>query len=529
MIVIRPLSFNPFTFERASDASYFNASGNLVWAANDEPRLGYDPATLASFGLIIEPSATNYLKYSNSFNNALWVKDPYSPPTINTFYLAPTGQLEAARFDSPSAGYSTAFLGVLQEVAISLPAGSTLVFSIFIKAASADCQVLLRLGNNYCGFRVTPGEFSVVGSNGRITELANGWFRCQITLSRLAYGFSDSVGVASTNGDFYMYGAQLERSTTKIATSYIPTEAVRVTRAADVQSSQSPSLISTTALENDAPTYSSSATYNFGDDVIVLGQYHRVYRSLIQDNTGNIPPQNPQMWLDIGASNPWRMLDIKVGADKQTMALGGNLISTFGIDQKVDSVAIFNAHGSSITIKMFYNGGEIYSKTAALAGDPPELNWYSYFFDDRLRTRDVAFFDLPPATPATITVEVDAAGGDTGIGKLVIGKSLKIGEPEYNSTSIGITSFSTKERDQFGNYFVQPRRFVGNMSAKPVMRAGRETQVRDGLAECLDIASAYVLETAFKEQIMLLGFYSDFDILFSSPSGSYCSIQLEGI
>ncbi len=50
------------SFSRASAGTRFNASGSLESIANDLPRFDYDPVTLASKGLLIEPQRTNYVR-----------------------------------------------------------------------------------------------------------------------------------------------------------------------------------------------------------------------------------------------------------------------------------------------------------------------------------------------------------------------------------------------------------------------------------------------------------------------------------
>jgi hypothetical protein len=60
------------TFSRAGTATYFNSSGVLTTANTNEARYDYNPSTLVARGLLIEESKTNYISYSQNFENAYW-------------------------------------------------------------------------------------------------------------------------------------------------------------------------------------------------------------------------------------------------------------------------------------------------------------------------------------------------------------------------------------------------------------------------------------------------------------------------
>jgi hypothetical protein len=53
-------------FTRASNATYFDASGTLQTASSDTPRFDHDPATGASRGLLIEEARTNSIRNSQA-------------------------------------------------------------------------------------------------------------------------------------------------------------------------------------------------------------------------------------------------------------------------------------------------------------------------------------------------------------------------------------------------------------------------------------------------------------------------------
>ena len=56
------------TFTRASSATYFNSQGVLTTAANNVPRIDYDPLTGRCLGLLIEQSSTNIVLNSASLS-----------------------------------------------------------------------------------------------------------------------------------------------------------------------------------------------------------------------------------------------------------------------------------------------------------------------------------------------------------------------------------------------------------------------------------------------------------------------------
>ena len=60
---------NLITFTRSSTGTYVGSDGYIKTAAADEARFDYDPVTGESLGLLIEEQRTNFINYSENFEN----------------------------------------------------------------------------------------------------------------------------------------------------------------------------------------------------------------------------------------------------------------------------------------------------------------------------------------------------------------------------------------------------------------------------------------------------------------------------
>lgn len=228
------------TFTRATTATYTNSSGSIASAAIDAPRIDYGPVTLACKGLLIEEARTNLLTYSEQFDNAAWTADG-STVTANAT-TSPDGTATADNINSTGANWR-----VTRN--LTTASSTSYTFSCFIKKNSST---LVRLEVDSTGgadpttffgvqFNLDTGASTSVAS-GTPTNIAmvaypNGWYRCSFTYltsstHNASFVYLYGGGAYGSAGQTYYWGAQLEAGS--FATSYIPTAASQVTRAADV-------------------------------------------------------------------------------------------------------------------------------------------------------------------------------------------------------------------------------------------------------------------------------------------------------
>jgi hypothetical protein len=199
---------SPRTYNATTAAAYYG------------PRFDYNPATLAARGLLIEEARTNSCIRSQQLSNAAWGSKAY---VTDNFAVAPDGTTTAARINNT---------GVIDNVAqvISVSPSSPYTFSFFSKNNGGTTA-------QYRVYDLTNGA-DIVASTGYFSQI-NGstWTRVSLPFTTPAGCTQAIVYTSASNGpteNVLIWGTQLEAG--DFTTSYIPTVAASVSRAADTAS-----------------------------------------------------------------------------------------------------------------------------------------------------------------------------------------------------------------------------------------------------------------------------------------------------
>jgi hypothetical protein len=183
---------------------------------NSAPRFDHDPTTGESLGLLVEESRTNLTEESSDFSTT-WTTQFGATVSTVSGYTNPDGTSTVYKLTQAT----HSFAGLRDTHNFS--AGDH-TFSIYVRSVSGTAEFRLKL---YDG---TSDTFT-----GTLTATEE-WQRFSITKTCASGGGNYQISnITSPNTDeMLVWGAQLEVGSK--ATSYIPTEGVAVTRAADVAS-----------------------------------------------------------------------------------------------------------------------------------------------------------------------------------------------------------------------------------------------------------------------------------------------------
>jgi hypothetical protein len=219
------------------------------------PRFDYDPLTLAPKGLLIEEQRVNLLTFSEQFDNAT-VWGPLRASILANTIIAPDGTLTSDKFVEDT----SANTHLLNRILGNPLSSGTYTYSIYAKndgrrylqitliidPASTNARYAVMFDLQTGTVSSTAENNSPTSTSNSITSVDNSFYRCTVTVGNpsglrvdVQHSLSN-ISVANASGIAYtgdgtsgifLWGAQLEVGA--FATSYIPTVASQVTRAAD--------------------------------------------------------------------------------------------------------------------------------------------------------------------------------------------------------------------------------------------------------------------------------------------------------
>jgi len=229
-----------FSFTRSTTGTFIGSDGLVQTAAINAARIQYSPAGQIQ-GYLAEAAATNLALNSEDFTTGNF----QVTTTVNTM-VAPDGATTADTLT----GNANVNSHSNASNSISFTSGLTYTMSVYVKKGTAQYMQMVMPGaafgfNAYASFNLDTNAFYNVGAGvtARVLALSNGWYCISMTLNATStnsgtalVAFTDATGgrlpAFNANGlSFHVWGRQIEEGS--LTTSYIPTTASTITRAAD--------------------------------------------------------------------------------------------------------------------------------------------------------------------------------------------------------------------------------------------------------------------------------------------------------
>lgn len=288
---------------------------------------------------------------------------------------------------------------------------------------------------------------------------------------------------------------------------------------------------SSTVAEADQAEWVSGTTYHVGDLVMVTTTAngaatatHKIYSS-VHSNAGNDPTvDDGTNWTEVSSTNRWKMFDAVV----QDQTVNATSINTvLQSPTVVNSLALLNVDGTTVVVTVTDSvEGVVYNETYNLTSYSGIQDWYAYFFEPIVRKNQLALTNLPPYANASISVTVNA-GADAKVGALVIGQFADLGLSQHGA-SISIIDYSTKRTDAQGRVTITDGPYADKMDVDVILDTSQIGQANTTLSSLRTTPAVWIAEDN-NDDLVIYGYYREFDIILSNPTISRLSLEIEGL
>jgi hypothetical protein len=275
----------------------------------------------------------------------------------------------------------------------------------------------------------------------------------------------------------------------------------------------------------DGPEYSAAATYALGDVVIDTSSasptYH-AFESLVDANHGNALTDAAN-WLDLGSVNQLAMFDQVVGTATTNSTIDVTVVGT----TVLNGLALFNLDAQQVQVTVSNGSGTLYDETVSLRSTFGISDWYSWFTQEVSYKSNLILVDLPPNSGTNTRVQI-TGGASVSCGTMVLGKNRSLGTGPFYGLKGGITDYSRKTTDDFGNTTLVERRFAKRITYNTMVPNGDVDGVFDILADIRATPTVFVGSTDFGFTCVY-GWARDWGVTIAYPTQSLLSLETEGL
>lgn len=275
--------------------------------------------------------------------------------------------------------------------------------------------------------------------------------------------------------------------------------------------------------ENEHTGWQSGVTYGAGARVITAAS-HQVWQSVKAGNVDHNPmTDDGTWWVLVGPTDRYKPFDKKIS---DSVVRGRDMTWTIVPQSRADGLALFGIGSSAVRIRITAGSSTLYDQTFQILDTSDITDWYSFFTYVPEYEPEMILTELPGL--AGSNVEITFIGAATSISEIVLGKVTRLGTA-LEGTSIGITDYSLKQRDDWVNPIIVERAFADVTSFQFEMPPADARRVKNVLSKLRATAAVYFVdETETNLGTTVFGFFSDFNIPLTHGS-SFATLEIEGL
>ena len=308
---------------------------------------------------------------------------------------------------------------------------------------------------------------------------------------------------------------------------------------------QTITLTSTTvSTTGDYTAYNASTTYNTGDKCSVVAD-KKNYICTANATVGKTPSLNPTIWIS-EPMNAYAMLDLT--SAKKTVA-SGNMTFKFN-SINIDAIHLFGVTATSVTVsvKDLTTNTVIFNETTNMETADID-NFADYLFSEqeltdllsaRLTTIEMQnvinamsntqILTAMTATPPiyyNVEVTVTLVGTTTALGYIIVGRQRELGVTLYGGTT-GIKSYTTKERDDWGNMNLVAGNTYDTMDLPVSIDSAKVSVVKERLKKIDSVPCVFIGDENDNFPLTIFGTYFDLEMPIT-PTKSQYNLRIESI
>ena len=284
-------------------------------------------------------------------------------------------------------------------------------------------------------------------------------------------------------------------------------------------------LLTTDVPENDYPDWSNVTNYVKGDRV-TLPSAHKNYEAA-SANTNKNPATNKTIWIEIGATNRWKVFDDRTLSQTEQV---GSMSYTILPGKVINTVGLINCHAKTARVRVTDPiDGLVYDKTKKFIGKLSKGDWYEYFFEEIIRETDKVFLDLPAYGSAQVQIDIENALNMCRCGVITVGFKRTIGIGVNHGADIGIQDYSRREINDFGDPEFVKRGYSKTASFNVTIRDYEVDVAQRLFASIRATPALFIGSSTIYNSMIIYGWYRDYGSTITYRYISEMTVEVESL